>query len=61
MLGVFPDGISAIAALGELPGFRSTSKEIGFGKLKKVAWAGASWPGCSGALPPLLPACSSFP
>lgn len=50
--GVVLDRINARSALREPPGFRSTSREIGFGKLKKVAWAGASWPGRAGALPP---------
>lgn len=45
LLRVIPHRINARAAPWELPGFRNTSKEIGFGKLKKVAWAGASWPG----------------
>lgn len=67
LLGVVPDRINARAAPGEPPGFRSTSKEIGFGKLKKVAWAGASWPGHAGSLPPpslcllLLPPTPSHP
>lgn len=52
LLRVVPHRINARAAPWELPGFRSTSKEIGFGKLKKVAWAGASWPGHAGALSP---------
>lgn len=67
LLEVVPGRSSARDVLGNPPGFRSTSREIGFGKLQKVAWAGANWPKCARALPPpspcplLLPLTPSHP